>query len=131
MFLTDWSQHALQSLHSFDWSGAGQVLPAPDTTVDVLAQLPEAGWSIIGIENRKVKLSGTALKYLLVHASRVGSQWLVSGVSLATANIFNKCSSSWTSPESCHLKYLDFLELINSAIAPTHSGDRIAASLLY
>ena len=44
--------------------------------------------SSIGIENLRVKLSGTALKYLLVHASRVGSQCLVSGVSLATAKIF-------------------------------------------
>jgi hypothetical protein len=40
----------------------------------VLAQTPAGAWFTIGIENLKFKFAGLALKYLLVHASRVGSQ---------------------------------------------------------
>jgi hypothetical protein len=68
----------------------GQVLPDPDTTVEVFGQLAAASWSIIGIENLKTKLSGLFCKWSLVHASRVGNQCLVSGVSLATVKIFSR-----------------------------------------
>jgi len=123
-------QQFLQSLHSLFCFGAGHVAPAV-TTVDVLCQLPPAAWSIIGMLNRITKLSGHNFKKRLTHASRVGSQCLTEGLSLATAKIFIKCNSSWTSPESCHLKTFDFLLLIRSCIAPDQSGCVMLASLLY
>ena len=52
----------------------------------------------------------------MTHASRVGIQCLIFGVNPATAKILNKCSSSWISPESCHLKTFAFFELINNAL---------------
>jgi hypothetical protein len=94
------------------WSGAGHVLPGPETTVDVCGQLAAAGWSTIGIENRITKFFGLRLIYGLTHASRVGIQCFTSGVSLATLKILARCFRSCTSPESCHLKYFDFLEEI-------------------
>jgi hypothetical protein len=45
-------------IHYFD-QGPGRFCPSPLTTVDVLAQLPAAGWSTIGIENLRVKFPGT------------------------------------------------------------------------
>ena len=132
MFFILGSQHCLQLPHSLFWSGAGQVLSSGFVdTVDVWGQLAIAGWSIIWPENLITKLSGASGRKCFTQASRVGIQCLVSGVSLATAKIFNRCSSSWTSPESCHLNSFDFFELINRAIAATHSGDRMASSLLY
>lgn len=101
------------------------------TTVEVLGQLSGASWSTIVAENRITKLSGLIGRNLLIHASRVGIQCLTVGVDLQTAKIFIRCSSSCTSPESCHLKYFDFFELIIKLIAPTHSGDLIALNLLY
>ena len=44
------------------------------TTVDVLAQLAGAGWSIIGVLNLIIKLLGARDTWSLIHASRVGSQ---------------------------------------------------------
>jgi hypothetical protein len=49
-------------------------------------------------------------RYGLTHASRVGIQCLTSGVRLATLKILARCFRSCTSPESCHLKYFDFLD---------------------
>ena len=132
MFFILGSQHCLQSLHSLFWSGAGQVLSSGFVdTVDVLGQLAIAGWSIIWPENLITKFFGHSGRKCFTQASRVGIQCWTCGVSFATANIFNRCSSSCTSPESCHLNSFDFFELINSAIAPTHSGDRMAFRRLY
>ena len=132
MFFIPGSQHCLQSPHALSWSGAGQVLSSGFVeTVDVWGQLAIAGWSTIWPENLITRLAGHSGRKCLTHASRVGIQCLVSGVSLATAKILSRCSSSWTSPESCHLNSFDFFELINSAIAPTQSGLRIASSLRY
>ena len=84
MFGIDLSQHRLQSPHLPSCCGAGHV--APDvTTVDVWLQVPAAGWSIIGIENRIIKLSGHAVTWSLIHASRVGIQCLTEGDSLQTS----------------------------------------------
>ena len=64
---------------------------APDvTTVDVLAQEPAAGWSIMGMLNLMTKLSGHNFKKCLTQASRVGNQCLTEGVNLQTAKIFVK-----------------------------------------
>ena len=132
MFFISGFQHARQSLHSLFWSGAGQVLSSGFVdTVDVLGQLAIAGWSIIWPENLITKFFGHSGRKCFTHASRVGIQCLVSGVSFATAKILSRCSSSCTSPESCHLNSFDFLLLISNDIAPTHSGERIASSLLY
>ena len=132
MFFILGSQHCLQLPHSLFWSGAGQVLSSGLVeTVDVWGQLAIAGWSIIWPENLMTKFFGHSSKKCLTHASRVGIQCLTVGVSLATAKIFKRCSSSCTSPESCHLNSFDFFELINRAIAPTQSGDRMASSLRY
>jgi hypothetical protein len=117
-------------IHCFD-QARDMFCPDRSPPLTCCAQLPAAGWSIIGIENRNVKLLGTWSRKSCVHASRVGNQCLVSGVSLHTAKILIRWSTSCTSPESCHLNHLDFLELIRRAIAPTHSGDLIASSLLY
>jgi hypothetical protein len=87
MFLTEGSQHALQSPQALSWSGAGHVLPDPETTVDVCGQLAAAGWSIIGIENRINKLPGARFKYGLTQASRVGIQCWTPGVNFATLKI--------------------------------------------
>ena len=59
-----------------------------DSTVDVLGQLAGAAWSTIGALNLIVRLEGASGKKCLIHASRVGIQCLVSGVSLHTAKIF-------------------------------------------
>ena len=132
MFFILGSQHCLQLPHSLFWSGAGQVLSSGFVdTVDVLGHAAIAGWSIICPENLITRLAGASGRKCFTHASRVGIQCWTCGVSLATANIFNRCSSSCTSPESCHLNSFDFFELINSAIAPTQSGLRMLASLLY
>ena len=69
--------------------------------------------STIGALNLITKFCGHCGKKCFTHASRVGNQCLVSGVSLHTAKIFNRCASSWTSPESCHLNTFDFLLLIS------------------
>ena len=130
MFFTSLFQHARQSLHSLFCFAAGHVAPAV-TTVDVLSQPPAAGWSIIGMLNRITRLSGHIGRKCFTHASRVGIQCLVSGVSLQTEKIFIRWSSSWTSPESCHLNSLDFLELIRRAIAAVQSSCLTLASLLY
>ena len=132
MFFIPGSQHCLQLPHSLFWSGAGQVLSSGFVdTVDVWGQLAIAGWSTIWPENLITRLAGHSGRKCLTHASRVGIQCFTCGVSLATAKILSRCSSSCTSPESCHLNSFDFFELINSAIAPTHSGERIASSLRY
>ena len=132
MFFILGSQHCLQLPHSLFWSGAGQVLSSGFVeTVDVLGQLAIAGWSIIWPENLITRFAGASGRKCLTHASRVGIQCFTCGVSLATAKIFRRCSSSCTSPESCHLNSFDFLLLISNDIAPTHSGERIASSLLY
>ncbi len=52
---------------------AGHVAPLV-TTVEVLGQLPAAAWSIIGIENLIIKLSGARDTWSFIHASRVGNQ---------------------------------------------------------
>ena len=80
----------------------------------------------IGAENLITRLSGFNERKAFTHASRVGIQCLTVGVSLQTANIFKRWSSSCTSPESCHLKYFDFLLLIILAMAPVQSGCLIA-----
>ena len=62
---------------------------APDvTTVDVLAQEPAAGWSIMGMLNLITKLSGASGRKCFTQASRVGSQCLTEGVNLQTEKIF-------------------------------------------
>ena len=131
-------QQALQSLHSLFCVGAGQTLEERPNqglselmTVDTLGQLSIGSWSTMGTEKRIHKLSGHSGRKAFTHDSRVGIQCLVFGVNFATAKILSRCSSSWTSPESCHLNSFDFFELIRSAIAPTHNGDRMAFSLLY
>jgi hypothetical protein len=74
MFLTEGSQHARQSPQALPpCLGAGHVAPEV-TTVDVFFQLPDAAWSIMGIENRITKLPGLRSWYFCVQASRVGSQ---------------------------------------------------------
>ena len=131
-------QQALQSLHSLFCVGAGQTLEERPNqglselmTVDTLGQLLIGSWSTMGTEKRIQRLSGHSGRKAFTQDSRVGIQCLVSGVNFATAKILSRCSSSCTSPESCHLNSFDFFELINSAIAPTHNGDRMAFSLLY
>ena len=132
MFFIPGSQHCLQLPHSLFCSGAGQVLSSGLVdTVEVLGQAAIAGWSIIWPENLITKFFGHSGKKAFTQASRVGIQCCTCGVSFATAKIFNRCSSSCTSPESCHLNSFDFFELINSAIAPTQSGLRMLASLRY
>src|SRR5210317_303165 len=130
MFLTSLSQQALQLPQTLPWSGAGHVLPLV-TTVDVCGQLSGAAWSIIGALNLIIKLSGQLARWSFVHASRVGSQCLTSGVSLQTSKILFRWSRFCTSPESCQRKYFTFLELICNAIAVTHSGCLSASNLLY
>ena len=96
---------------------------APDvTTVEVVGQLAGAAWSTIGALNLIVRLEGASGRKSLTHASRVGIQCLTEGVNLQTAKILIRWSSSCISPESCHLKNFDFLELIIVAIAPVQSG---------
>jgi len=90
-----------------------------------------AAWSIIGMLNLISKLSGASGRKCFTQASRVGIQCLTEGVNLQTAKIFVRCSSSWTSPESCHRKTFDFLELINNAMAPVQSSCLMLANLLY
>ena len=132
MFFILGSQHCLQLPHSLFWSGAGQVLSSGLVeTVDVWGQLAIAGWSIIWPENLITKFLGHSGRKCFTQASRVGIQCWTCGVSFATAKIFKRCSSSWTSPESCHLNSFDFLLLISNAIAPVHSGDRMAFRRLY
>ena len=132
MFFILGSQHCLQLPHSLFWSGAGQVLSSGFVdTVDVWGQLAIAGWSIIWPENLITRFAGASGRKCFTQASRVGIQCLVFGVNFATAKILSRCSSSCTSPESCHLNSFDFFELINKAIAPTHSGDLMAFSLRY
>ena len=130
MFLIFGFQHFLQSRHCPPCCGAGHVAFFV-TTVEVLGQLLTGPWFTIGEDNLIVKLSGLCFKYFFTHASLVGIQCIRDGVNLQTAKIFWRCSRSWTSPESCHLKTSGFFELINSAMASTHRGCLIAASLLY
>jgi hypothetical protein len=54
-------QQARHSLHLPPCVGAGQVAFFV-TTVEVLPQVPAAGWSIIVIDNLIIKLSGHELK---------------------------------------------------------------------
>ena len=75
------------------------------TTVDVFGQ-PAAGWSIIGMLNLITKFLDNAVS-TCDPCLRVGIQCWVPGVSSHT-KIFIRCASSWTSPESCHLKCFDF-----------------------
>ena len=114
------SQHALQSRHWFPCSLAGQLLPAV-TTVDVQAQKPGAGLSILCPDNLIIKFFGMLSEFNGKNlASRVGSQCLVSGVCLQTSNIFFKCCTDCRSPESCHLNH--GVLSINTTIAGIHSG---------
>ena len=121
------SQHCLQSKHLPPCAGAGQVAPV-STTIEELGQL-SLRCPTIGGENLITKLSGLLSRWSLIHASRVGSQCLVSGVNLHISKILFKCCWSCTSPASCHLNH--FWRLITAAIAVTHSGWLIAFSLLY
>ena len=97
-------QHARQSLHWVSCSAAGQLFSTV-TTVDVQGQKPGAGLSILCPDNLIIKffgmLSGDNGKNL---RSRVGSQWLVSGVALHTSKICFKCQELCRSPESCQRK---------------------------
>ena len=133
MFLISGSQQFLQSPHLPPCVGAGQVA-AFVTTVEVLPQVPAAGWSIMVMDKRIIKFFGQLVKWSLIQASRVGIQCCTLGVNLQTAKIFFRCSRSWTSPASCHLKTLccaTAFELITTAIASTHKGDEMAARRLY
>ena len=132
MLAVDLSQQALQSKHLLPCFELGHVTSSGLLdTVDVWGQLFTGPWSTNWPENLIIKLSGHKGKNDLTHASLVGIQCLVSGVSLQTAKIFSRCCSSWTSPLSCHRNSFDFFELINRLIAPTHSGLLMLASLLY
>ena len=95
MFFILGSQHCLQLPHSLFWSGAGQVLSSGFVeTVDVWGQLAIAGWSIIWPENLITRFAGASGRKCFTQASRVGIQCFTCGVSLATAKILSRCSSS-------------------------------------
>ena len=112
-------QHALQSRHWFPCSLAGQLFISV-TTVLVQGQNPAAGLSILWPESLIIKFLGI-LSVLNGRnlASRVGSQCIVSGVSLHTSNILMRCWTLCRSPESCQRKC--FLPLISVAIAGIQS----------
>ena len=113
-------QHALQSRHWFPCSLAGQLFISV-TTVLVQGQNPAAGLSILWPESLIIKFLGI-LSVLNGRnlASRVGSQCIVSGVSLHTSNILMRCCTDCRSPESCHLN--QGVLSINTTIAGIHSG---------
>ena len=79
---------------------------------------------------RIVKLAGTRSCGILERspASRVGSQCATSGVILQTWNIFNKCLTLCTSPESCQRKYLLVRALMSAAMVLAQSGRVILRS---
>ena len=65
---------------------------APDNLIirfsmPMVNQEPAGSWLTIGMENLIVKFLGARDTWSLVHASRVGSQCLVSGVNLQTSKI--------------------------------------------
>ena len=124
------SQQARQSRHAFPWSGAGQLLPVV-TTVDVNGQEPGAGPSTFVALNLIVKLLGTRSCGILERspASGVGSQCATSGVMRQTWNIFNKCLTLCTSPESCHLNQRDLRAFISAAMVRAQSGRLMLESL--
>ena len=128
MFLTDRSQHCLQSLHWLPWSCAGHVLPDV-TTVLVHGQCFTGPWSTMCELILIIKFSGTTSGSISVKnlTSRVGIQCWVWGVRLHTSNIFFKCSGLWMSPESCHLNQGS--PVISVTIASTHLGSFNASSL--
>ena len=117
------SQQARQSRHAFPWSGAGQLRPVV-TTVEVNGQEPGAGPSTFVALNLIVKLAGTRSCGILERspASRVGSQCATSGVMRQTWNIFNRCLTLCTSPESCHLNQRDRRALMSAAMVRAQSG---------
>ena len=124
------SQQARQSRHAFPWSGAGQLRPVV-TTVEVRGQEPGAGPSTFVALNLIVRLAGTRSCGILERspASRVGSQCATSGVILHTWNIFHKCFTACTSPESCHLNQRLFLAVMSAAMVRAQSGRLMLASL--
>ena len=85
MFLTFLSQQARQLKHLLPCCGAGQVAFFGSlTTVDVLGHELGAAWSTMGALNLMQRFLGARLSYFFIHASRVGSQWSMSGVNLQT-----------------------------------------------
>jgi hypothetical protein len=60
------------------------------TTVEVLSQVPAAGWSTIVIDNLTIKFFGQFFKWGLTQASRVGIQCCMPGVNLQTSKILFK-----------------------------------------
>ena len=130
MLATSRSQHARQSLHSFPWSGAAQVLSSGFVdTVDVHGQCLTGPWFIICELILIIKFDGITAGSMSVKnlTSRVGIQCRVSGVRLHTSKIFLRCSGLWMSPESCHLNQAS--PVISVTIASTHLGSCSACSL--
>ena len=115
------SQQFRQLLHSLPCFDAGHV-KLPVETVDVQGQNFTGAWSIIWEDIRIIKFFGSTSGSMSFKnlASRVGSQWLVSGVALHTSKIFLRCCTLCRSPESCHLKTGS--PFIKTVIAKTHSG---------
>ena len=89
----DLSQQFRQLLHCPPWAGAGHVLSFPSVTVDVQGQLLPAAPLTLVADNLIIKFGGIMSGSIRAsrRASRVGSQCFVSGVCLATSNIFFKC----------------------------------------
>ena len=114
------SQQFRQLPHSLPCFEAGHV-KSPVETVDVQGQNLTGFWSIRCEDIRIIKFFGmlSVLRGKNL-ASRVGSQWLVSGVRLHTSKIFFKCSTLCRSPLSCHLKTSS--PDISAVIAKTHCG---------
>ena len=138
IFFISGFQHIRQSLHSLSCCDAGQTLDvAPNhgwslvITLELLGHDACARWFTMGALNRMTKFVGLLSRCFLIHASRVGNQWRLDGVSSHTSKIFIRWSRSWTSPLSCHLNTSGFFEFIKWAIASTHCGLLIAASLRY
>ena len=122
-------QHARQSRHILPWSEAGQVFVFVDTALvhgHQLAFLPSTIWP----ESLIIKLAGIMSGSMSFKnfASRVGSQWLVSGVRLHTSKICLRCHALCRSPLSCHLNHGS--PCISVTIASTQRGClRLAACI--
>ena len=130
MLATSRSQHARQSLHSFPWSGAAQVLSSGFVdTVDVHGQCLTGPWFIICELILIIKFDGITAGSMSVKnlTSRVGIQCLVPGVRLHTSKIFFRCSGLWMSPESCHLNQGS--PEMSVTMASTHRGSVNACCL--
>jgi len=138
-----WFQHCRQLLHLPLWMGAKhfpvilKILLNHNLTfhrnaflytVLVQGQLLLAAPSTFVALSLIIKFFGTVSGsiYWSNFASRVGIQWLVSGVWWHDSRMFFKCQAPWRSPESCHRK--NGRSFINTIIARTHLESLKASS---